>query len=169
MDKRPSREMRDQSGDPATATPLFRWVGLCLILAPWAIAMAGPGEARNPPCVVDAFLRAHQQTMQATADSGSVDTVIALVDENVIYEHPRVGIRIESADAYRQGLEAFLGATDEGRYEVQDYLVSGNTVAVSMLRVFSVEKAGSWEKQRVRQLTVFEIGDGKILRITDFW
>lgn len=139
------------------------------------LALMSPGiygnedQTLDAPCVVDAYLRAHEQTMQADAASDSVDAVINLVDENLVYEHPGVGIRIETANNFRQGLEAFLGATDRGRYVVNDYLVNGNTVSISMNRIFNIENDGQWEERTVNQMMVFEITDGKITRMIDYW
>lgn len=119
--------------------------------------------------MVDAFLHAHEKTMQREADESTVDELISLVDENMVYEHPKVGIRIEGSGSYRQGLEAFLGATDLGRYEVLDYLVNGNTVAISMNRIFSVKTDEEWQERSIEQLMVFEVRDGKITRLIDYW
>ena len=131
--------------------------------------MGANESTSGPPCVVDAFLRAHEKTMQLEADDASIDALITLVDENMVYEHPKVGIRIEGANSYRQGLESFLGATDHGRYEVKDFLVNGNTVAISMNRVFSVETEGQWQERTIEQMMVFEVRDGKITRMIDYW
>ncbi len=132
-------------------------------------AMAEPEEALGAPCVVDAWLRAREATMQLDADKSDVDRVMALVDADLVYEHPRVGMTISGAEAYRQGLTAFLGATDAGSYEVADYIVSANTVAISLTRSFQAKADGEWQPHSVKQLMVFEVKDGKIIRIIDYW
>ncbi len=144
-------------------------VSLPALLLLGAAGHAADPERKGPPCVVDAFLHAHEKTMQSEADGSSVNELIDLLDENLVYEHPKVGIRIEGAGAYRQGLEAFLGATDQGRYEILDYLVSGDTVAITMNRVFSVQSDGQWKERSIEQMMVFEVRDGKITRMIDYW
>ena len=144
-------------------------VSACVLLTTMAEAPAGEQKTLEAPCVVDAYLRAHAQTMQADAGPASVDAVIKLVDKQVVYEHPGMGIRIETADSYRQGLEAFLGATDDGHYEVRDYMVNGNTVSISLDRVFKSQADGDWLEKSISQMMVFEVNDGKIARIIDYW
>lgn len=140
-----------------------------LLLAGAASASAAEEQALAAPCVVEAYLRAHEATLQAEASKSDVDKLIALVAADMVYEHPRVGIAIAGADAFRDGLTAFLGATDDGRYEVMDYIVSAGTVAISLNRNFKVRDGEEWQQRVVAQLIVFEVKDGKITRIIDYW
>ena len=143
-------------------------VGLLLLTGAASASMAEEQELAAP-CVVDAYLRAHEATLQVEASKSDIDKLIALVAADMVYEHPRVGITITGADAFRDGLTAFLGATDDGRYEVTDYIVSAGTVAVSLNRNFKIQDGGKWRQRVVNQLIVFEVKDGKITRIIDYW
>lgn len=143
---------------------------LTLFFSIWSSTIDAADVAHsNAPCIVDAFLRAHEKTMQAHAEETSVDAVLELLETNFVYEHPRVGIKIEGAENYRKGLTAFLGASDRGRYEVMEYMSNGDTVTISMNRKFRVERDGEWQEQSVEQMTVFEIRDEKISRMIDYW
>ncbi len=144
-------------------------IGAGLSAFPIGTALADEEPALEAPCVVEAYLRAREATLQAQASKSDVDKLIALVAADMVYEHPRVGITITGADAFRDGLTAFLGATDEGRYEVMDYIVSAGTVAVSLNRNFKTQDGGKWRQRVVAQLIVFEVKDGKITRIIDYW
>ena len=131
--------------------------------------LAGEEDVLGAPCVVDGFLRAHEQTMQANANAGDVESLMQFVAVDLVYEHPRVGIKIEGAEAYRAGVTAFLGGTDEGRYQVIDYLVNGDTVAITFNRIFKTLTDGQWQEKAIQQLVIFEVKDGKIARIIDYW
>ena len=144
-------------------------LGAALTGLPLGTASAGEEQALEAPCVVEAYLRAREATLQAAAGKSDVDKLMALVAADMVYEHPRVGITITGADAFRDGLTAFLGATDDGRYEVTDYIVSSGTVAVSLNRNFKIREGGEWRQRVVEQLIVFEVKDGKITRIIDYW
>ncbi|MCH8202058.1 MAG: nuclear transport factor 2 family protein [Proteobacteria bacterium] len=144
-------------------------IGAGLSTLPIGMALADEEQALGAPCVVEAYLRAREATLQAEASPSDVDRLIALVAADMVYEHPRVGITITGADAFRDGLSAFLGATDDGRYQVIDYLVSAGTVAISLNRKFKVRDGEEWLPRSVRQLIVFEVKDGKISRIIDYW
>lgn len=144
-------------------------IGAGLSTLPIGMALADEEQALGAPCVVEAYLRAREATLQAEASPSDVDRLIALVAADMVYEHPRVGITITGADAFRDGLSAFLGATDDGRYQVIDYLVSAGTVAISLNRKFKVRDGEEWLPRVVKQLIVFEVKDGKITRIIDYW
>ncbi len=144
-------------------------IGAGLSTLPIGMALADEEQALGAPCVVEAYLRAREATLQAEASPSDVDRLIALVAADMVYEHPRVGITITGADAFRDGLSAFLGATDDGRYQVIDYMVSAGTVAISLNRKFKVRDGEEWLPRSVRQLIVFEVKDGKISRIIDYW
>lgn len=145
-----------------------------LAAAVFIMVLGRPGftsedEGIGAPCVVDAYLHAREQTMQADAGIEDVNNVMEFVTPDLVYEHPRFGIQITGADAFREGLTTFLGATDDGRYEVIDYLVNGQTVAITFNRFFKVRTEGKWQDRQVKQLVVFEVKDGKIARIIDYW
>ncbi|GEM_PF-390604 len=131
--------------------------------------LAGEEDVLDAPCVVDGYLRAREQTMQADAKPKDVESLMKFVAADLVYEHPRVGIKIEGAEAYRAGVTAFLGDTDDGRYQVIDYLVNGDTVAITFNREFKTMTDGQWQERVVKQLVVFEVKDGKITRIIDYW
>ncbi|MCH7806006.1 MAG: nuclear transport factor 2 family protein [Proteobacteria bacterium] len=139
------------------------------IMIPGGQGFANEEEGIGAPCVVDAYLHAREQTLQANASIEDVDHVMEYVTLDLVYEHPRFGIQITGADAFREGLTSFLGATDEGRIEVIDYLVNGQTVAITFTRIFKVQVEDELQERQVRQLTVFEVRDGKIARIIDYW
>ncbi len=132
-------------------------------------SFASEGEVLGAPCIVDAYLRAQEKAMQTDATSADVDQVMNLIGTDFVYEHPRVGFVIDGSDKFREGLTAFLGATDDGRYEVLDYIVNGNTVVIALNRIFKTQKEETWQEQTVKQLVVFEVNAGKITRIIDYW
>lgn len=120
-----------------------------------------------------AYLSALAATSHGETTAEDVERVLEFYAENVIYEHPAVGIRLEGIDAQRQGLTAFLssyaGDAADSTIEVIDY-VQGPDVVMLFLKVqFILRHEDAVEKISRDQWRVLETKDGKIKRIIDYW
>lgn len=133
---------------------------------------------QSAPCIVDGYLHAREKTLQQGAGPADVSAATYYLAENAVYEHPRVGARIEGRAAIEAGFNAFLGGTRNGRYEIIDFFDHAGTVAIKYRRIFEAlakggtpenEGGDNWKEVQIVQLTVFEVTDGKITHIADYW
>ena len=134
--------------------------------------------AHPSPCVcqqttteelVRQYLQARNETMQENASKGTIEKALAYRDDDVVYEHPAAKTRIEGKSTMRMGMSAYLGETKDARYEVQVLATNASVLIARIDRSFLAEQDdGSWKPGNRSNITVFEIGDGKIKRILDY-
>jgi hypothetical protein len=138
------------------------------LLALIAFATTLLGDSPDPALLAKAYLQAREATMQAGATPADVDKVLALCTANLVYEHPRVGIKIEG-DAVGAGMRNFLGSSRNARITVTKSLPGAGMVAVETDVVFEAQGKDGWTKVARRQVWVFEFEGPKIKRILEYW
>jgi ketosteroid isomerase-like protein len=119
--------------------------------------------------IVDKYLVARQSTMLQASTSTDVDNLLAFYSEGVIYEHPRVKIRIEGKANIREGMIRFLGVTKDTRIIMVNRICGANVVAAEYRVTFKAKQGSSWEEVSRTQVTLFEFEGEKIKRVVDYW
>jgi ketosteroid isomerase-like protein len=145
--------------------------GVLSILLALAASAGGAVEpsATEPLDLARRYLAAREATMQEGAKPADVEAALALCSEALVYEHPRVGIRMSGLDSVRRGMLDFLGGTRKARIAVNESLSGRDVVAVTTEVAFEAEEGATWTPVRRQQMWVFEIADGKIRRILEYW
>ena len=137
-----------------------------LLLSLFTVPVALGNES---DCLVDAYLRALTQTQQETAQPKDIDALLDFYADDIVYEHPRVGAVIEGKARIRQGMLAFLGKTRNPSIRVEKYLGEADVIVVEYDREFEMLSNNNWQQRIQHQVTIFEIADGKITRVRDYW
>ena len=136
--------------------------------APGAIAYAA-----SPPTdhmdLARRYLAAREASMQEGAGSLQVEAVLALCSESVVYEHPRVGIKMSGLDAMRSGMTSFLGASRNTRIKTTANLPGRDMIAAQTQVSFEGKDGAKWTAVHRQQVWVFEFKDKKITRIIEYW
>lgn len=145
-------------------------VGLAGILL-WGASPGATAEERveKPAPVERRYVELFTATLRQDATPQDVDNLLALYTDNVVYEHPRAGARIEGKDKIRRGMLGFLGAMRNPEVKVESALV-GQGVAVLELRLTAEAKRdASWEPLARRQIMVLELEGSRIRRLIEYW
>lgn len=147
------------------------------LLPPMILALAlsacVAGETQNTDALFNAYLAALSATSHGEATGDDVERVLEFYAEDIVYEHPRVGIRLEGIDAQRQGLTAFLaayaGSAADSRIEIIDFVEGPDVVMLRLNVQFLLRREDAVEKISRDQWRFIETKDGKIVRIIDYW
>lgn len=132
-------------------------------------ARSADDKADFVPDYLDALASAtHGQTTE-----DDIDAVLDYYAEDVVYEHPRLGVRLEGKEAQRLGMVTFLdsyaGGPSDSTIGIIDFMKGDHVVAVRITVSFLQDRDGVVEKVSRDQLRVLEISSGKISRIIDYW
>jgi limonene-1,2-epoxide hydrolase len=107
--------------------------------------------------------------MQASAGEPQIQALLSFLADSMVYEHPRAHATISGKGAYGAGLRHFLGSTHHARIRVLRTLVNGGVVVTEQELSFEVQREGSWVPDGRTQVTVFDVENGRITHILDFW
>ena len=146
-----------------------------IALAAIALALAAFPDASQAPsaeaqlAAVTGYLQGRAATMQESATAADVDKALAFCLPTVEYQHPRVGIKMEGADALRAGMVRFLGASRKATLQVTGTLQGRDMVAVQTHVTFEGRDGDAWKPVERSQMWVFELSDTKIKRILEYW
>jgi len=144
---------------------VFALVGV-VIAGGWARATAAEIDLKG---VVDKYLAARQATMLQTSALADLDALLAFYTDDVVYEHPRVKMKIEGRATMREGMARFLGLTRDARIVPLNQIANLNVVVAEYRVTFKAQDGDSWKEVTRRQVTLFEFEGEKIKRVVDYW
>lgn len=107
--------------------------------------------------------------MQETARPVDVDKALAFCLPSLVYQHPRVGIRLTGADQVRAGMLDFLGSSRRSSIRVTASLPGVDMIAVQTEVALEAQQETAWRPVLRRQVWVFEFEGSKIKRIIEYW
>ncbi|MEQ9426922.1 MAG: nuclear transport factor 2 family protein [Cyclobacteriaceae bacterium] len=120
--------------------------------------------------LLDIYLDNLKETLHSEAEENDVNELLILYDDEAVYEHPGIGMKIESKESIKMGMLSFLesygGSSDDVEINKLQVILNNN-VAVVKFEIRFLLKSG--KKVERTQLQVIEISDGKISRILDYW
>lgn len=128
------------------------------------------GNAQDKTEIVEEYLIALSATMHGESDTENIDQLIVLYSDNIVYEHPKFGMKIESKKSVKSGLMAFLGSYGGTNRDVRikkiNRIIGSDVAAIE----FEIRFKTKEDEEVVRkQVQILEIKDGKISRIIDYW
>ena len=96
---------------------------------------------------------------------------VACVARDFFNEHTSaIGTSVRGRDAYAARLPQFLAAFRDLRYEVEDWIVDGDRVAVPYTMTCTVAGEGADPRAvRIRGMFRFRVEDGVIVHRVDYW
>jgi hypothetical protein len=139
----------------------------CIVLT--LMPVAGRAAAQEPREIAEQYRRARVGTMQANADEVSVNDAVRWLADSVVYEHPAVGVRMVGRTTVAEGIQSFLGATRSAAIELLSELTAPGVVAAEERVSFEVKREGGWTRETRLQLTVYEVREGRITRMIEYW
>lgn len=150
------------------------WVYVLLSLLVGSVqglSAAPAADASGPDlsAVALKYLGVERERQVEGATQGAVDAALAYLTETVIYEHARVGARIEGKAALRKGMMGFIGAVRNPRDEIVSKVSGPGVVVLDLQQSFEARRDGRWEPQARHVVKVLEFEGDKIRRIIDYW
>ncbi len=148
---------------------------VCLVFLLATLQFSRPARAQDSTSdsdierIVQQYVAAREAAMQANAGLEAVETLLALYLDNIVYEHPRVGIRLEGKDKQRAGMISFLGTTRNVHIEIADQIIAPGVAFLDLRVSLEARQGDSWLPVKRRQLKLLEIEDGKIRRVVEYW
>jgi ketosteroid isomerase-like protein len=115
------------------------------------------------------YLALDSARQSEAATETDVDRVLARLTDDVVYEHPRAGARIQGKEALREGMLSFLGATRAARDSVINVVVGPGVAILTVLQSFEMRQDGHWEARQRRAVKVFEFQGELVRRVIDYW
>jgi ketosteroid isomerase-like protein len=108
-------------------------------------------------------------TMEEHASPADVERLLEMYANDVVYEHPRAGARIEGKPLLREGILSHLGETRAPKIQITQ-TIAGESFAIIELTVkMELRQDKQWVTMERRQVVVLELKDSRIQRIIDHW
>lgn len=108
--------------------------------------------------------------MHGESTSEDIDKLIELYSEDMVYEHPKFGIKIETQKTVKEGLNSFLGSYGGKEGDVQ--IIKSNQIIGTDVIIVEFEinfLTNDNKKIKRKQIQVLEFKNEKIKRIIDYW
>lgn len=116
------------------------------------------------------YLSALRSTLHGETTQADLDQLIKLYDEQIVYEHPKVGIKLEGSEVIANGLQNFLNSYGGSQ---KDVTINGSTQilkpsmsAIEFELSFLLADGSKVTRQVV---TILEFKEEKITRIIEYW
>jgi len=119
--------------------------------------------------IVKKYLAARQATMLQASSMADVDALLAFYADDVVYEHPRVKMKIEGKATMKEGMARFLGLTRDASIVTLNQISNLNVVVAEYQVTFKTEDKKSWKEVTRKQVSLFEFEGEKIKRVVDYW
>jgi len=120
----------------------------------------------------DDYLRALCPTLARGASESDLERVLSFCTDDVVYEHPIFGLKVEGKERIREGMRShvadYVGTRDESGVVVLSRIVSKDAVAVQVRETFFVEQDGKRERIQRDKLRILEFREGRIRRVLDY-
>jgi ketosteroid isomerase-like protein len=146
---------------------------LAMGIGVFLVADTDAGSADDESVFVPHYLDALAAATHGQSTEDDIDAVLDYYTENIVYEHPRFGVRLEGKEAQRLGMVSFLdsyaGGPSDSAIEIIDFMKGDQVVAVRIAVSFLQDREGVVERASRNQLRILEISSGKISRIIDYW
>lgn len=122
-----------------------------------------------PDALADEYVTRLKRVMTESATELHVHHLIELYAPEASYEHPRIGIRIDSADRIRTGMIAFLGKTRRPEIRVLSQTQGLDVIVLELELSFEAATEEGWNPILRKQVTTLELTDRLIRRVIDYW
>jgi ketosteroid isomerase-like protein len=123
-----------------------------------------------PDGLGDTWIRSVEEVLRQPATMKDIDRLTFLYSADVLYEHPRVGIRIRGRDQVAEAMAEFLGETRNPDIDVHGSTTGEGVVVIDYTLEMEMRTEAGWRKLERRQVTVLEVtADGRIRRILEYW
>jgi ketosteroid isomerase-like protein len=157
-----NRDIRRAVSSKATVK-LFSYAAL------FFFPLAGAAAEQPRDAIVREFLSAKAAAMRQGATAADVDKVLAYYTDDIIYEDPKVKVRVEGKEHMRSGMLSHVGDyAGKTRISVDQSISLANAVAAIVTEGFWVNGDSGRQKIQRQRLQVWEFRDDKICRVIDY-
>jgi ketosteroid isomerase-like protein len=133
------------------------------------LPLASEAEEQSHDAIVRLLLNAKSFAMRGGASAVDIDKVLEFYTDDVVYEDPKVKIRIEGKDRIRSGMLSHTGDyAGEARISVDQSVSLANAVAAVITEVFFVNGPDGRKEIQRKRLQVIEFRGEKICRVIDY-
>ncbi len=165
MWSRPPGWARTAGRAAAVATLALAAAASPSLVAPFEAAAQTP-----PDGLGQTYLSAVEAVLRQTATPEDIERLTFLYSVDVVYEHPRVGIRIRGRDEIAEAMARFLGKTRNPDTDVHGSTQGEGVVVLDFTLEMETETELGWRPLERRQVTVLEVNaQGRISRILEYW
>lgn len=135
-----------------------------LIVSSQDLSASPATDAASPDlsAVALKYLSAERERQVEGATESTVEAALGFLTETVIYEHVRVGARIEGKAALRKGMMGFLGAVRSPSDEIVSKLSGPVVVVLELRQSFETRRDDRWESQTRHVVKVLEFDGTRI-------
>ncbi len=129
------------------------------------------GLGQTPPDGLgETYLSAVEGVLRQSATSEDIERLTFLYSVDVVYEHPRVGVRIRGRDQIAEAMAEFLGKTRNPDTDVHGSTQGEGVVVLDFTLQMEMDTELGWRPLERRQITVLEVNaQGRISRILEYW
>ena len=140
-------------------------------LIPLALAvLIGPAFVQAQEREVgENYLHRLIKVWEEDASRTDLEALGALLSEDVVYEHPGIGARIEGRSSILEAMSAFLGSSRGPRASGVEFIVGAGVVTLGFDLMMEQRQETGWSLIERRQVIVLQIDEGRIIRISDHW
>lgn len=145
--------------------PVGAWIAVLFLgLVPRARAQLVPEG------LGDTWLGFIEAALREPATREDLDRLTFLYAVDVVYEHPREGVRIQGRDRVAEAMAAFLGQTRNPDVDLRGSTTGEGVVVLDYTLEMEMRTEAGWRPLDRHQITVLEVtAEGRIRRILDYW
>jgi hypothetical protein len=149
--------------------------GSALVIGIALRADAQPNEQRSQEA--DARLRAiairltewETRRQLSSASPATVDSMLALYSDSVVYEHPNAGAIVRGKPAIRRGMIDHIGSVRNVKADAPRVIVGHNVAIVETNATMEIADGNAWVPVTRRGIRVIEFdASGHVRRIIDY-
>lgn len=139
----------------------------CLLVT---VTAPDAGGQAVPEGLGNTWLAFIEGVLRQTATADDIERLTFLYSADVLYEHPRVGVRIQGRERVAEAMAAFLGETRNPDVDVHGSTTGEGVIVIDYTLEMEARTDAGWRKLERRQVTVLEVTpDGRIRRILEYW
>lgn len=118
--------------------------------------------------IVKQYYKTLEGVRQESSSEADVEKLLSLLSDDFRYEHPRFGADGDKKEM-RDGLIYVLGKQRNSSIKIENYIEGLDAVFVKIESGAEVKRDSEWKLSSGPETALFEIKDGKILRIHEYW
>ena len=105
----------------------------------------------------------------ATATPATIDSLLSLYSDSVVYEHPNAGAVIRGKDALRRGMADYIGSIRSVQADAPNVTVAQGVAVVETNQRMEILDHGKWVPVTRHGLRVIEFDrSGHVRRLIDY-
>ena len=140
-----------------------------LLLLAFLVAANAPARADDLAAVAARVHDLELRRQLASATPATIDSLLALYADSVVYEHPNAGAIVRGKETMRRNMRQFIGSVRNVRAEAPRVTAGHSVAVIEAVTRMEIDDDGKWTPVVRRGIKVLEFdGAGKVKRILDY-